>query len=77
MLQDKKTETDAEKRKSILRRLIVDLNRDNPDLYYQPTSEVARLVRQLIATSSKLNADERKLMEKLSNRDLEILLSLH
>ncbi|MEM9332602.1 MAG: hypothetical protein AAGA53_14835 [Pseudomonadota bacterium] len=77
MLQDKKSETDAEKQKVILRRLVDDLNKTNPDLYYQTTSQIARLVQQRIADRSALNADEHKLMVRLSSRDIEILLSLH
>ena len=77
MLQDKKSDTDAEKQKTILRRLVEELNRSYPDLYYQPTSEVARLASQIIQDGHSLNADEKKLMARLSSRDIEILLSLH
>lgn len=77
MLQDKKSETDAEKQKVILRRLLEELNRDNPELYYQSTSQIARMIEQRIASGGTLNADELKLMEPLSSRDLEIMLSLH
>lgn len=77
MLQDKKAETDAEKQKALLRRIASALSQENPDLYYQPTSQVARLIHGYISDGGKLNSDERKLMQGLSSRDLEILLSLH
>ncbi|MEM0921613.1 MAG: hypothetical protein AAGI13_01115 [Pseudomonadota bacterium] len=77
MLQDKKSETDAEKQKALLRRLVQEMSRDYPDFYYQSTSQVARLIQRHIAESGKLNADEIKLTERLSQRDIEVLLSLH
>ncbi|MEM9734290.1 MAG: hypothetical protein AAF903_12520 [Pseudomonadota bacterium] len=77
MLQEKKSETDAERKKVLLRRLLSDLSQANPDLYYQPTSEIARLLKDQILNGNMLNADDRKLMEPLGARDLEVLLSLH
>lgn len=77
MLQDKKSETDAERKKVLLRRLLSDLSEANPDLYYQPTSAIARLLKDQISSGKMLNADDRKLMEPLSSRDLEVMLSLH
>ncbi|MET1415468.1 hypothetical protein ABVF61_24565 [Roseibium sp. HPY-6] len=77
MLQDKKSETDAEKQKVLLRQLVEELGREVPELYYQPTSHVARMVRRMISEGDILNADQRKLMARLSERDLEVLLSLH
>jgi len=77
MLQDKKSETDAERQKVLLRRLVSEVSRENPDLYYQPTSQVARLIRDRIAGGRSLNQEERALMQRLSSRDLEVLLSLH
>lgn len=77
MLQDKKSETDAEKQKALLRRLVTEVSRAYPELYYQPTSQVARLIKRHIADTGTLNGDDRKLLNRLSNRDLEVLLSLH
>ncbi|WP_424927749.1 hypothetical protein [Amaricoccus tamworthensis] len=76
MLQEKKSETDGEKRKVLLQRIMEDLSRESPEFYYQSTSEVARLVHAQI-DSGRLNADERKLLEPLTIRDIEVLLSLH
>ncbi|MEM8595324.1 MAG: hypothetical protein AAGF76_02500 [Pseudomonadota bacterium] len=77
MLHDKKSETDAERQKALLRRLVETLNQDNPELYYQSTSEIARQIQRHIAEKGTLNADERELMARLSQRDIEVLLSLH
>ncbi|MEM6680462.1 MAG: hypothetical protein AAF675_21555 [Pseudomonadota bacterium] len=77
MLHDKKSETDAERQKALLRRLVETLNQDKPELYYQSTSEIARQIQRHIAEKGTLNADERELMARLSQRDIEVLLSLH
>ncbi|MBO6509612.1 MAG: hypothetical protein JJ866_26180 [Roseibium sp.] len=77
MLQDKKSETDGERQKVLLRRLVNEVSRENPDLYYQSTSQVARTIRDHIAEGRGLNREEQVLMQRLNSRDLEILLSLH
>lgn len=77
MLQDKKSETDAERKKALLQRLLLDLSRANPELYYQPTSQISRLLKDHISNGKSLSGEDRKLMEPLSCRDLEILLSLN
>ena len=77
MLQEKKIDTDAEKQKAILLRLIGDLSHQSPDLYYQPTNQIARMLEEQIRQGVQMNADEIELMKRLSNRDIEILISLH
>ena len=77
MLQEKKSNTIAEKQKAILMRLISELSHQSPDLYYQPTNQIARLVKDHIRQGHNMNADDIELMKKLSSRDIQILLSLH
>lgn len=77
MLQDKKSETDAERQKVLLQRLVSELSGAYPDLYYQPTSQIARLLKERLSDNKTLNGEERQLMAPLSTRDIEVLLSLH
>lgn len=77
MLHDKRRDLDSEKQKKLLERLVAELSRSNFDLYYQPTSEIARQIEQHIAGDANLNADELALLKKLKTRDIEVLLSLH
>ena len=77
MLQDKKRDLESEKQKKLLQRLVEELGGLNTDLYYQSTTEVARQLRDYIKSEAKLNADEHGLLDHLSQRDIEILLSLH
>ncbi len=77
MLEEKRKDLDAEKQKKILLRLVDELSQSSPDLYYRPTSDIAAYLEKYIRGNAKLTADERTLMNRLSRRDLEVLLSLH
>ncbi|MEM1050112.1 MAG: hypothetical protein AAGL24_28410 [Pseudomonadota bacterium] len=77
MLKDKRVELDSEKRKKLIERLLVELSRSNSDLYYQPTSAIALQIKNYIDGDAQLVAEERALLEPLSQRDIEVLLSLH
>ncbi|MEL7299756.1 MAG: hypothetical protein AAFM92_05165 [Pseudomonadota bacterium] len=77
MLEDKRVDLDAEKQKRVLRRLVEDLTRESADIYYQPTSVIARIVKTQVDAGTGLNADELDLLRRLSQRDIEVLLSLH
>lgn len=77
MLQEKRVDLDAEKRKRLIERLVLELSRSNPDLYYQPTSQIALQIRGYADDPANLNADDRALLEPLTQRDIEVLLSLH
>lgn len=77
MLEEKRKDLDSEKRKKLLQRLVAELSRSHFDFYYRPTSEIALLLKDYIAKDAKLNQEETALMEGLSHRDIEVLLSLH
>ena len=77
MLEEKRVDLDAEKQKRLLQRMVNDLTRESADIYYQPTSEIARIIRAQGDAAEGLNADELALLRNLSQRDIEVLLSLH
>lgn len=77
MLDPERKELDAERQKKLLRRIVDDLTNSRPDLYYQSTSEIARQIAELIRSGGQLSADDRALLQKLSQRDIAILLSLN
>jgi hypothetical protein len=77
MLQEKHGDLDAEKRKKLITRLLEDLSRSNPDLYYQPTSQIALQIKQQVDEGTNLNNDDRALLSPLTLRDIGVLLSLH
>lgn len=77
MLQDKRIDLDSVKRKQLIDRLLHDISRTHGDLYYQPTSAIALLIHKSIQNGAALNADEKALLASLTQRDIEVLLSLH
>ncbi|EEE44031.1 hypothetical protein [Roseibium alexandrii] len=77
MLQEKHGDLDAEKRKKLITRLLEDLSRSNPDLYYQPTSQIALQIKQQVDEGTNLSNEDRALLSPLTLRDIEVLLSLH
>lgn len=77
MLQDKRKDLDAHKRKLLLDKLLAEVGATDPDLYYRSTSEVALLIKRHIDSKARLHPDERALVARLTQRDIEVLLSLH
>ncbi|WP_170334464.1 hypothetical protein [Ruegeria arenilitoris] len=77
MLEEKRKDLDSEKQKKLLFRLVDELSRSSPDLYYRSTSEIAAYLEAYIRKGAKLSAYDRALLTRLSRRDLEVLLSLH
>lgn len=76
MLQDKHSDLLAEKRKRVLERLVMALSREGLDLYYSPTAQVAASILAQVESGARLNGEERDVMRGLTQRDIEILLSL-
>lgn len=77
MRDPERKELDAERQKTLLRGIVDDLTNSRPDLYYQSTSEIARQIAELIKSGGQLSADDRALLQKLTQRDIAILLSLN
>lgn len=77
MRDPERKELDAERKKTLLRGIVDDLTNSRPDLYYQSTSEIARQIAELIKSGGQLSADDRALLQKLTQRDIAILLSLN
>ena len=77
MRDPERKELDAERKKTLLRRIVDDLTNSRPDLYYQSTSEIARQIAELVKSGGQLSADDRALLQKLTQRDIAILLSLN
>ncbi|MEM6896655.1 MAG: hypothetical protein AAF576_04710 [Pseudomonadota bacterium] len=77
MLEDKRKDLDAEKKKKLLQRLLSDLSAEDPNVYYMATADVAAIIKKTIETGGRLSADDRTLLKGLSQRDIEVILSLH
>ena len=77
MLQDKRKDLDSERQKKLLRGMVEELSKQDPDLYYRSTADIAAMLHGFIAKGGRLELEDRALMKKLSARDIEVLLSLH
>ena len=77
MLEDKRQDLIAEKQKTLLLRMVMELSNTHGDLYYQPTSEIARQLKNHIEGDNALLATEKELLDGLGQRDIEIILSLN
>lgn len=76
-MKEKRTDLDGERQKRLLQKLVSILSHENQDVYYMPTAGIAALLHEAIKTGGRLNAEDRALLQRLSVRDIEVLLSLH
>ena len=77
MLRETRKELDGEKQKVLLRRMVEEMSRGDPGVYYLSTTEIAARIEQRIVDGAGLLAEERGLLRRLRRRDIELLLSLH
>ncbi|MEM9967352.1 MAG: hypothetical protein AAF755_04535 [Pseudomonadota bacterium] len=77
MLEEKRKDLEAEKQKKLLQRLLNELSRSAPDFYYRSTREIAGLIKTYGAKDADLFAEEKALLDKLTEEDIQVILSLH
>lgn len=77
MLHENHKDLDAQKRRKLLERLLGDVSRDAPDLYYRSTSEIGQALLRHIEDTARLHPEERDLLKGLDARDIAMILSLH
>lgn len=76
-MEEKRRDLDSTKQKKIIDKILQALSEQDPSFYYMATIDVAAEVKRYIHESDALSKDELELMDKLSRRDIQILLSLH
>ena len=76
-MEEKRADLISEKRKKLLQRLVEELSREHVDFYYKPTTEIAFMLKNYIDDKTNLSVEERKLLEPLSQYDIQVVLSLH
>ncbi|MEM6710699.1 MAG: hypothetical protein AAF590_00260 [Pseudomonadota bacterium] len=77
MLKDKRKDLDGEKQKQLLKRLVEEMSQMDSDIYYRPTSYIASQIKACVEAGDRLSLEEQALLKSLSQRDIEVLLSLH
>ena len=77
-MEEKRKDLTSEKQKVLLRRLLEELSQSHPDFYYQSTNEVALAIKEYATSSdAKLTQNDKALIEPLTWRDIQVILSLH
>lgn len=77
MLEEKRKDLIAEKQRKLIASIVEELSRQSPEFYYQSTSAIAAQIQRQVKESKTLTQDDRALLAPLSQRDIEIRLSLH
>ena len=77
MLKDKRQDLDGEKKKKLLQRLVDEMSQVDGDFYYRPTSYIASQIKARVEAGEALSVEEQSLLKGMSQRDIEVLLSLH
>ena len=76
-MEEKRKDLISEKRKVLLQRLMEDLSRSHPDFYYQSTNEIALAIKEFAEKDARLTQDDKALIDPLTWRDIQVILSLH
>lgn len=71
-------ESDAIKRRKIVKRFLAKLTQQDPQMYYATTSEVARAIQIMIKEHlNRLDIAEQHLVRQLTVRDIEVILGFN
>ncbi|MEM1373743.1 MAG: hypothetical protein AAGF78_05095 [Pseudomonadota bacterium] len=76
MLEEKRSDLESEKRKRVLQDIVQELSAEEPELYYQSTNIIAKMIHQRIQSGEGMTQDRTALLGGLSDRDIEVLLSI-
>jgi len=75
MIALEKTDTETNKKKDIINRIVSKLFSENEGLYYSPTDDIAVLVKERIQNNIYVSREEKDLFAGTSARDIKILMS--
>ncbi len=68
-------DSDPVKKRKIVKRFLMQLTRDEPQMYYATTSEVARSIHLMIKEhTNRLSVEEQALVRKMSIDDIKVML---
>jgi len=76
-MEEKHKDLKNNQRKKIITEVVSALNELHPSFYYLSTVEIAGEIKKYISEPGKLSRDKCDLVEDLSQRDIQMLLSLH
>lgn len=68
-------DSDPVKKRKIVKRFLAQLTREEPQMYYATTSEVARSIHMMIKEhTNRLSVEEQALVRKMSIDDIKVML---
>jgi len=76
-MEEKHKDLISTKQKELVERLVADLNKTDPSFYYLAASDIANEIRTSIKNKKNLSQGEFLLLEPLSRRDIQLILSFH
>lgn len=76
-MEEKRKDLKSNLQKEIVTEVINALNESHPSFYYLSTVEIAGEVKTYINESGKLSREKLDLVKDLTQRDIQMLLSLH
>jgi len=76
-MEEKHQDLKSSKQLRIIEQIMLNLSNAHPSFYYLPTIEIANEISSYIQTSAKLKKQDLDLVNALSARDIQMLLSLH
>lgn len=71
-------ELGVQKRDKVIQRFLSQLTKQHPELYYAPTSQIAREIHKEIQNKlNTLDFEEQVQVKRLSAHDIEVILGFH
>lgn len=68
-------DSDPVKKRKIVKRFLMQLTKEEPQMYYATTSEVARSIHMMIKEhTNRLSVEEQALVRKMTMKDVEVML---
>ncbi len=68
-------DSDPVKKRKIVKRFLMKLTQEEPQMYYATTSEVARSIHLMIKEhTNRLSVEEQALVRKMTMKDIEVML---
>lgn len=76
-MEEKRADLKSQKQKDLLDKILSKLSADNPQIYYESTSQVAYQIEDYLKGDNDLSMEELELLSTLDAHDIQLILSLH
>ena len=76
-MEEKRKDLKISKQRKLIQDLLPRLAKEDPNLYYLSTSEIAIKLVEFIEQARSVRQEEKALLKGLSHQDIQMILSLH